>query len=371
MRCLVSSVASLLAGHVSDALSDSQQNIQNTLFEQLCYEVMVEKWGSSKNFFTFTRSAVDRARSLAAIWNGDPHATFDGLAYSVASGIRAGLLLFSTWGSDVGGYVRPDANSPSEELWARWMQFGAFSPMYEIMVGTGHTPWYEPYTGALVDVLKTTADWHTMLIPFIRSYTAQAVKTGIPVMRALFLEYPADDAAYTASDSYAFGAEFFVAPFVSAGGSRKIHFPSAGAGKPVKFLDWLDKKTVYAGGSDETVQLPLGRMPVYVREGSIVPTGDVHRGNAQWIAGWKPSLEIEFYPSFAVNATAFEFARADGATAMIRMRTDRAAETVSIATEGLGLGGKLKVYTKTGVAEIAFADGGMSVSMDRVKTLFD
>jgi len=331
---------------------------------------MTEKWGSSTNFFTFTRSAVDKARSLAAIWNGDPHATFEGLAYSVASGIRAGLLLFSTWGSDVGGYVRPDANSPSEELWARWMQFGAFSPMYEIMVGTGHTPWYEPYTDALVDVLKMTADWHTKLIPYIRSYTAQAVKTGIPVMRALFLEYPADDKAYTASDSYAFGAEFFVAPFVSGGGSRTVHFPSAAAGKKVKFLDWFDKKTVFTGGVDETITLPLTRMPVYVREGAIVPTGDVYKGNAAWIENWAPSLEIEFYPSYAVNTSLFEFAREDGTSAMISMRTDKAAETVSIAVQNLGTTGKFKVYTKTGTADIAF-NGAMSVTMNRVVTLFD
>ena len=90
---------------------------------------MVEKWGVG-NFFSFSRSVVDRARSLTAVWNGDSQADWEGLAFSVASGIRAGLLLFSTWGSDIGGYTRPDETTPGEELWARWMQFGAFSPHY-------------------------------------------------------------------------------------------------------------------------------------------------------------------------------------------------------------------------------------------------
>lgn len=108
---------------------DELQNIQNTIFQQLCYDVMVEKWGVG-NFFSFSRSVVDRARSLTAVWNGDSQADWEGLAFSVTSGIRAGLLLYSTWGSDIGGYTRPDETTPGEELWARWMQFGAFSPHY-------------------------------------------------------------------------------------------------------------------------------------------------------------------------------------------------------------------------------------------------
>lgn len=89
-----------------------------TLFEQLCYETMVEKWGES-NFYDFARSAVDRSRARTYIWNGDSHSNFSGLAYSVASGIRAGLIGFPIWGSDTGGYVR-GLNDPTEELWARW-----------------------------------------------------------------------------------------------------------------------------------------------------------------------------------------------------------------------------------------------------------
>ena len=124
-----------------DEMPESEQNIQNILFDEICHRTMADYWGEG-NFFTFTRSAFDRSRSQVAIWNGDPQATFEGLRYSVASGIRSGLIGFSTWGSDVGGYLRgDDPDKPSEELWARWMQFGAFSPMYEIMVGTGHTPW--------------------------------------------------------------------------------------------------------------------------------------------------------------------------------------------------------------------------------------
>jgi alpha-D-xyloside xylohydrolase len=91
-----------------------EQNIQITLFEQLCYESMISKWGVS-NFYTFAKNVVDRSRSRTYVRNGDSHSNFTGLAYTVASGIRTGLLGFSQWTSDTGGYIR-GANDPTEEL---------------------------------------------------------------------------------------------------------------------------------------------------------------------------------------------------------------------------------------------------------------
>lgn len=89
-----------------------EQNIQMTLFEQPIYENMGSTWGPSA-FYNFAHSAVDRSRSRSAIWNGDSYSNFSGLAYSVASGIRASLTSFPVWGSDTGGYIR-GTNDPTE-----------------------------------------------------------------------------------------------------------------------------------------------------------------------------------------------------------------------------------------------------------------
>jgi alpha-D-xyloside xylohydrolase len=75
---------------------------------------MISKWGVS-NFYTFAKNVVDRSRSRTYVRNGDSHSNFTGLAYTVASGIRTGLLGFSQWTSDTGGYIR-GANDPTEEL---------------------------------------------------------------------------------------------------------------------------------------------------------------------------------------------------------------------------------------------------------------
>ncbi|KAK5223204.1 hypothetical protein LTR99_010293 [Exophiala xenobiotica] len=353
-----------------------EQNIQMQLFEQICETTMANKWGKS-GFYNFARSAVDRSRSLTNIWNGDSHANFTGLRYSIASGIRAGLLGFSTWSSDTGGYVRANAlvaDQPTPEVWARWMHFSSYSPVYEIMVGTNHTPWYAPYPSRLVDVLKRTANEHHSLIPYIRSFTYQANVTGVPVMRALFLETPEDNGVYDTTDAYFFGDSFFVAPITSEGGARSVYFPGAAqpgyghgnghgnastsgtAGRA--YLEYYNKTVVQQAGSSATVVLEWEESPVYVREGSVVVKGDVYQGNNKWTGtdgeSWSPSLTIEVYPTYKAGYAEASFpyyTGKDSEVVGINVVADEKAKTVTVQWSGdLGVPGtpQVVVYGKSG-----------------------
>ncbi|KIW88395.1 uncharacterized protein Z519_10964 [Cladophialophora bantiana CBS 173.52] len=288
-----------------------EQNTQMRLFEQICETVMANKWGKS-GFYNFARSVVDRSRSLTNVWNGDSHANFTGLRYSIASGIRASLLGFSTWSSDTGGYIRSPnlvADQPTPELWARWMHFSSYSPVYEIMVGTNHTPWYPPYPARLVSVLRATANEHHALVPYIKSFTYQATQTGIPVMRALFLEAPDDPTVYDTTDAYFFGDSFFVAPIVHEGGMRNVYFPKHTAGNRTAraYLEYYNKTSVCQGGSSAALNLEWEYSPVYVREGSIVVRGDINQGNNKWTQNWQPSLIIEAFPSYNYGTSSFPY----------------------------------------------------------------
>lgn len=324
-------------------MPDYEQNVQMGLFLKLCYEVMEEKWGEG-NYYTFARSAVDRQRSLTGIWNGDSAANFTGLQYSLASGIRAGLMGYSQWGSDTGGYTR-DASSPTEELWARWMWFSAFSPAFEIMVGLNHTPWYDPYTSSLVSTLKSATDMHTSLVPYIRSYTHQATKTGVAVMRALFLEYPDEDEAWTVENQYMFGEELLVAPVVTKGNSRSVYFPG-----DTLWLEYLTKSTrkqTYAGGSMKKVTATTAEGgPVYVREGSIIATGDLLQGNAKWDKTWKPVLTFEAFPSWDVRESTFDYwSRESNRSVQIKMKVsgDKGAGKVTLNYGDFGSVGNITI----------------------------
>jgi alpha-D-xyloside xylohydrolase len=334
--------------------------------EQLLYDNMKSTWGES-NFYNFARSAFDRSRSRTGVWNGDSHANFSGLAYSVASGIRAGVIAFSQWGVDCGGYIR-SSGEPTEEVWARWMHFSAWSPVYEIRVGTGATPWYAPYTPRLVSILKETANLHTALFPYIKSLTWEAAQTGIPAIRGLFLEYPADKKVYTTTDAYAFGSAFLVAPIVNPGGTRQVYFPEG-----AQFLEYFNKTDVYVGETSTDVQLELEYVPVYVREGSIVPTGDIFQGNAKWVENWQPSLDIEVFPSWNVPRSTFEYydgERTKNRGVPIEMTTNRYSGSVTVEYGALGAPATLLVYGKNSVRKVTLNERGGLVTIDNFQSAF-
>ncbi|KAH7058902.1 glycosyl hydrolases family 31-domain-containing protein [Macrophomina phaseolina] len=344
-----------------------EQNIQMSLFEELCYANMLSAWGEG-NFFSFARSVFDRSRSHAAVWNGDAHANFTGLAYSVASGIRAGLLGFSMWGSDTGGYIREGEEPvPTEEVWARWMHFATFSPMYELMLGTGATPWYAPYTSDLVAVFRETADLHHQLLPYIRSYTYAAHTTGLPVMRALFLEEPADEASWIHSDNeYFFGAELLVAPVVTAGGTRDVYFPGS---NETLYLEYLNKSSVYRGGETVSVELGVHDVPVYVKAGAIIPRGDIFRANDRWTEDWKPYLDLEVFPSFDIPKSQFKyFNKEKNVTVDITLTMDDKKAEVEYGE--LGFNGTVLFYLKDGVKKVDMTPSGGGAIVYGAQSLF-
>ncbi|KAL1633961.1 hypothetical protein SLS56_002552 [Neofusicoccum ribis] len=349
-----------------------EQNVQMSLFEQLCYDNMAEAYGPG-NFFSFARSAVDRSRSHAAVWNGDSHANFTGLAYSVASGIRAGLLGFSMWGSDTGGYIREGASpTPTEEVWARWMHVAAYSPMYELMLGTGATPWYAPYTSELVDVFRATAAAHHQLLPFIRSHTFGAHAAGVPVVRALFLEEPADPAAWRAphaDDQYFFGAELLVAPVVAAGGRRDVYFPG---GPAALYLEYANKSAVHRGGETVAVELGVRDVPVYVRAGAIVPRGDVVRANERWSDVWRPYLDVEVFPAWGVPRSEFKYYNKEkGEVVDIVLMADEGKREVKVQYGELGFNGSVVFYLKEGPRKVDLVAEGGEAIVEGVRSLFE
>lgn len=326
-----------------------QQNYQMSKFITLLHDVMQARWGKG-NFYNFARSSVDRSRSHAGIWNGDAHADWQGLQYSVASGIRAGLLGFSMWGSDTGGYNRrPPRCDLTEELWARWMWFSTFSPVYEIMIGTGNTPWYPPFSTSsprLMSILKQTTQLHHELRPYIKSHTYRATQDGVPLLRAMILESPNDTASYELADQYFFGSAFLVAPIVTKGAQRSVYFPTQGT----KYIEYFNKTQVYPGGKAASVAADITRVPVFVRAGSIIPRGDTYKGNNKWTRRWSPKLEIEVFPSFDVPETLFLYWNGK-AEVTITMTTSKSSKAVTVDWEDLGIEDvELVMWTKNGAA---------------------
>ena len=307
------------------------ENQENVLFAQMAAEGLAA--ANNGQYFVFARSMYDTGRQYAALWNGDSLSSFAGLAASVASGLRAGAINFPMWGSDSGGYVH---GPPTEELFARWLEFSSYSPMMEVLVGAGRTPWYN-YDSTLVNITRSAAETHHNLMPYTRSFLYQATQTGMPVMRPLVFAYPNDPNVALLEDEYLYGSELLVAPVVTQGAtSRSVYLPAG------NWVDDNDKTTTYAGGQTITANAPLDTIPVFAREGAIIPRGDILQSNNNWTPNWAPSLDIEFFPSDTQPST-FSYYTGSAVKTIQAAQSDGA---LNITTDDLGLGGMLEVHAQ-------------------------
>jgi alpha-glucosidase (family GH31 glycosyl hydrolase) len=176
---------------------------------------------------------------------------------------------------------------------------------------------------------------HHALIPYTRSFMYQAVQTGMPVMRAMIFVDPNDSSLHDKWDEYLYGSEILVAPVTDAGTSRSVYFPQG------KWIDYNDKRTVKTGPGTSTVSAPLDTIPVYVREGAIIPRGDVLRANNNWTPNWTPYVDIEFFPQAGVSNT---FPYYTGGVVIPIACATTAEGTATIEFSALDYNGNLKVY---------------------------
>ncbi|QNI33540.1 glycoside hydrolase family 31 protein [Alloacidobacterium dinghuense] len=225
------------------------------------------------------------------LWSGDIFCTWKTLAAQVMIGINAGLCGISYWGTDTGGFV--PTKEFTAELFVRWFQFSAFCPLFRSHGRTWklRLPWgwntgdYEPAElepEYAAEVLPKPNDLHNLdvericrkylntryqLLPYIYSAVAEGHRTGMPLMRALWLHYPHDQKARTIEDTYLFGDALLVAPVLEPGTrERRIYLPQGA------WWDFWTGERV-EGGTVVTRNVDLETMPVYAKAGAIVPTG--------------------------------------------------------------------------------------------------
>jgi alpha-D-xyloside xylohydrolase len=213
------------------------------------------------------RSAWHGSQRLSAIWAGDQTSDFaynSGLRTAIVAGLSAGLSGFPYWGSDIGGYF----GTPSDETFMRWTQFSAFSPIMMIHGAGRREPW--TFSAQTLDVYRRYAQLHIDLFPYLYTYAHEASQTGIPIMRAMPLEFPGDPESWgdLAGHQYCFGAELLVAPvYYGFSRVRLVHLPEG---------PWRDfwSGEGFEGGQVVRYQAGLERIPVFARAGAMIPRLD-------------------------------------------------------------------------------------------------
>ncbi|NII10774.1 glycoside hydrolase family 31 protein [Oleiagrimonas sp. C23AA] len=240
--------------------------------------------------YVLTRDSYAGGQRYAATWTGDNSATWDHMRISTPQLMNLGLSGFAFAGDDIGGY----AGSPPADLLTRWIELGAFNPIMR-----DHTEKYtrpqEPWVdGARQEAIRRHyIQARYRLLPYLYTLAEQAHRTGLPMMRPLFLNFPNAANLNVANDSeFMLGGDLLVAPapFPEQMDGYTVSFP-----KGSSWYDyWSGKRVMLDAHGQLTLPHPaLDTLPVFVRAGAIVPRQPLVQSTAQTPQG---ALELDVYP---------------------------------------------------------------------------
>lgn len=215
----------------------------------------------------FARSGYDGTQSVVTgRFTGDQTRDWDpatGLP-SVPAGMLSGSVSgWPYWGPDIGGFLS-GSGERDRELWSRWVQLGALSPVMRDMLGAQHDPVGVLTDRATVSLFRAYARLHDGLEPYLAQLAVTAHRTGLPLLRPLWLVDPADPTAWMVDDQYLVGPDLLVAPVLARGvTSRSVYLP---AGRWRAY--WTNE--VVDGRRWVPVAAPVDRIPLFVRDGASV-----------------------------------------------------------------------------------------------------
>lgn len=202
-------------------------------------------------------------------FTGDTWSTWNTLAAQAQLAADEGSIGEPYVSNDIGGFLGPPsgaANDPND-LYLRWLQLGTFQPIMREHSNAGQNarlPWeYDAATRATGDKFMQLRE---SLVPYMYTLAQQASSSGLPMTQAPYLGYPAQPEAYNHPGEYLLGPDMLVAPVTTPGkvAATTVWFP------PGRWTDWFTGAT-FTGPSTQTLQVPLDRMPVFVKAGGIVP----------------------------------------------------------------------------------------------------
>ena len=288
-----------------DKITESEsRNKYVYLFTKVIDKFLTNAHG--KDQFTFARAAFHRSQPyLSAIWGGDVRSNWHGLAGNQANAIRAGFLGFPVWGSDTGGYL--GEGGIDEQLYIRWLEWSMWNGMFQVKIdgsggrGEDRPPW--KYSKQLQDVFRDACDVRMEMLPYAYSLANTSDKNGV-MMKPLTYLYPSDEKTYGIWDEFMFGDAFLIAPILTTENSRDIYLPEG------KWYDYHDMSKTYAGPVTIHQDVPLDRIPVFIKENSIYVTGNIYQGNSKI---WKSNSEnghfisIKLFPGIVNDETTFTY----------------------------------------------------------------
>jgi alpha-D-xyloside xylohydrolase len=230
------------------------------LYNKTVFEVLKERFGED-GAVVFARSATAGCQRFPVHWGGDSTSTYESMAESLRGGLSLGLSGFGFWSHDIGGFEQ----TPSPDLYKRWCAFGLLSSHSRLHGSSSYrVPWV--FDEEAVEVLRFFTRLKCRLMPYIFNAACEAHEKGIPVMRAMMLEFPEDPACDYLDRQYMLGDSLLVAPVFSPEGVVDYYLPEGRwtsfiTGRVVEGGRWVREKHGYLS------------LPLMARPNSIIPVG--------------------------------------------------------------------------------------------------
>ncbi|SDM39317.1 Alpha-glucosidase, glycosyl hydrolase family GH31 [Catalinimonas alkaloidigena] len=269
-----------------------------------------------------TREGYAGIQRYPFIFAGDWPSEWQYFEPVIRAGLNIGLSGVGHWAHCMGGFE----HNADPELYIRWCQFGLLSPVAHLF-GMDHPGYKEPwnYGEEALRIFKQYDAFRYRLIPYLYSYTYEMHKTGLPLMRALVLDYQYDPNVYELTDQYLLGRDMMICPVTEKGAQTRVVYLPEGTW----FNYWTGQR--YEGKRYLNVVTPLDTLPIFVRAGAVIPQQPV----VQYV-GEKPldELTVELFPGEA--ASTFTLYQDDGKS-LEYQNGAYALSTFRLVPEGAGL----------------------------------
>ncbi|MBN1309825.1 MAG: alpha-xylosidase [Anaerolineae bacterium] len=283
-------------------------NFYSYLYNKTVFEMLEDKLGKGEAV-VFARSATAGSQQFPVHWGGDCTATFESMAESLRGGLSLCLSGFGFWSHDIGGFDF----TASADVYKRWCAFGLLSSHSRLHGNsTYRVPWL--FDEEAVDVLRFFTKLKCRLMPYLFGAACQARETGVPMMRAMMVEFPDDPGCDTLDRQYMLGDSLLVAPVFTANGAVDYYLPEG------RWTNFMSGRAV-EGGRWVHEEHDFMSLPLMARPNAVIAVGE----NEQ---------QPDYNYSDGVTFHVFELQ--DGATTSVQVPTVKgeAAMTIKVSRTG-------------------------------------
>jgi alpha-D-xyloside xylohydrolase len=317
-------------------------NYYSYLYNQTVFELLQEQRGNAEAV-VFARSATAGGQRFPVHWGGDCESTFESMAESLRGGLSLGLSGFGFWSHDIGGFE----GTPPAAIYKRWIAFGLLSSHSRLHGSQSYrVPWL--FDEEAVQVLRHFTRLKCRLMPYLYARAIEAAQTGIPMMRAMLLEFPDDPTCDYLDRQYMLGEALLVAPVLAYDGVVSYYLPSGRwtnffSGALLEGPRWLRE-------THDMLSIPL-----LVRPNTVIAVGSRH-DRPDYDYGDGVTLQVyQLADGQRASATIPTTAGSVAATFTLR----REGDTLAVERQGAARAWRLLLV---GSASIASVSGGSAES---------